>query len=282
MSQIKIILKIIKSIVPLPFKKSFHKWITFLKASKFGFFKWIFLHGDEKYIYFQRKLYDYWAARSEYTINGIDDHVVGTYDLQNEWKDYDKYLFKHIDISYKNKLALDFATGPGRNIIKYHNKFKRIDGIDISRFNIENARKNLINHNISIPRLIVNNGMDLKEVSSNTYDFILSTIAMQHICVYKIRLNLFSEFFRVLKRGGHIAIQMSYGTEGVNSVPYYTNDYAAIETNGLKDTQIESPNQIGQDLKDIGFSKFEYWIRTAPAKGSTNKWIYFTATKPIY
>ena len=36
------------------------------------------------------------------------DPVVGSFDLQNKWKDYDEFLFKDIDLTSK-KLVLDFG-----------------------------------------------------------------------------------------------------------------------------------------------------------------------------
>ena len=62
--------------------------------------------------------------------------VVGGYDKHNNWSDYDEFLFKNFDT--KNLVALDYGTGPGRNIIKFNHRFKRIDGVDIGKKNIEN------------------------------------------------------------------------------------------------------------------------------------------------
>ena len=100
--------------------------------------KWIFLSKDKK-----------------------NDFVVGSYDEQNKWEDYDKYLMKYVDKSFQEKIALDFGCGPGRNIIKYDKWFKQIDGCDISRNNLDNAKQNLTYHKIPLPGLYITNGNDL-------------------------------------------------------------------------------------------------------------------------
>ena len=67
--------------------------------------------------------------------------VVGSYDAHNNWEDY-KILFENLE-NKKNKIVLDFACGPGRNIVKYNSLFKKMDGVDISPINIEKAKENL-------------------------------------------------------------------------------------------------------------------------------------------
>ena len=64
--------------------------------------------------------------------------VVGGYHKHDNWEDYDEYLFKRFNT--EDLIALDYGTGPGRNIIKFNDRFKRIDGVDIGKKNIENAK----------------------------------------------------------------------------------------------------------------------------------------------
>ena len=269
----------IKARIPRRIKGPLARAALMVRVFRFDVFTWLFLRGEKKYAYFQKKMYDYWAKQSNYTATSTEDHVVGTYQLQNEWQDYDDYIMRYVDASYTNKLAIDFATGPGRNIIKYSPRFKRLDGVDISAQNIENAKENIAAHGLPLPNLYVNNGIDLADVPSDTYDLVISTIALQHICVHKIRYSLFEEFYRVLKRGGRISLQMGYGSDSPNSVPYLANDYAALQTNGLHDTQVESPDLLSHDLEEIGFTNFEFWIRPSGPKSPQKEWIYFTATK---
>lgn len=252
--------------------------LNFLKIANLRFLKWIMLSGKYRYAYMQKLFYDRAAALSNYSSDKFDDRVVGSYDKHNSCVDYDTYLMKYIDHSFRDKLGLDFGCGPGRNIIKYHGKFKRLDGADISKKNIENAEANLSRHGIFNYKLYVNNGIDLKDIFSDVYDFVMSTICMQHICVYSTRYSLLKEFFRILKKGGRISVQMGYGQDAPNSVPYEADNFNAMTTNRGCDTRVESSDKIKNDLERIGFSDFEYWIRPTNLDSHPN-WIFFTAKK---
>ncbi|MEJ7676223.1 MAG: class I SAM-dependent methyltransferase [Chitinophagaceae bacterium] len=87
----------------------------------------------------------------------------------------------------------------------------KVDGADISKRLIEEARK-------ASPDSIffVTNGDDLGEAPSNTYDFVYSTIALQHIAVRSIRLEILKAMSGVLKTGGKVTLQMAYS----NSYPF--------------------------------------------------------------
>ena len=164
-------------------------------------------------------------------------------------------------------------------MIKYSKWFKQIDGCDISQNNINNAKINLNFHKIPLPNLYITNGNDLGTERENYYDFIFSSIAMQHICVYDIRFSILTKMYKSLKEGGRISIQMGYGKGKKNSVGYHENYYNAIGSNGSKDTRIEDSNQIKKDLENIGFKQFEYWIRPVGPGDDHSNWIFFTASK---
>ena len=237
------------------------------------------LKKDKKYLYMQKVAYQDAANNSTYNADKKNDFVVGSYDEQNKWEDYDKYLMKYVDKSFQEKIALDFACGPGRNIVKYNKWFKRIDGCDISQNNLNNAKENLTYHKIPLPNLYVTNGDDLGMEQENYYDFIFSSIAMQHICVYKIRYSILTCMHKALKKGGRISIQMAFGTFRENSAGYYENCFNATGTNGSYDTRVEEPNEVKKDLENIGFKEFEYWIRPAGPGDADTNWIFFTASK---
>lgn len=259
-------------------KKRIREIITYIKILGFGIFKWLLLKKEKKYSYFQKRMYNYLASISKYSPNqNLREYVVGSYKEHDRWKDYDEYLMKYVDETFLNKLALDFGTGPGRNIVKYHAYFKRLDGMDISEINIENAKKNLANHHVEA-KLYVNNGRNLADITDNFYDFVMSTITLQHICSHDIRYNLMKEFFRVLRPNGRISLQMGYGNVP-NSVGYAENDWNALETNGGRDTRVESSEELRNDLEKIGFKNFEYWIRPSGPGGAWKQWIFFAAIK---
>lgn len=232
----------------------------------------------KQYIDMQLNWYNHIASKSSYESERKHENVVGSYEAHDSWPDYDRFLMRGVDASYRDKLALDFACGPARNIVRYHHLFRRIDGADISPINIENAKKNLQFHGVEVPRLYVTNGDDVGDIASNTYDFILSTIAMQHICVHKIRYSIFAHMYRVLRKGGKISIQMGFGRrEG--AVSYYENRFDAPGTNSACDTMVENADYLENDLRSIGFVDFDYWVRPTGPGDVHAHWIFFQATK---
>lgn len=231
---------------------------------------------NNKYTKMQQDSYNnsanYWNLNDK-------DHVVGFFDQHNTWEDYDIYLFKNIDTT--SKIALDFGCGPGRNIVKFNNRFSRIDGVDISQTNLDNAIIWCKQNNVNAPILFKNNGIDLSIIDSEVYDIVFSTICLQHICVYDIRKQFLKDFFRVLKSGGSICLQMGFGKGHPNSVGYYENYYDAEGTNSFCDTRIDDVNELQKDLEEIGFIDFEYDIRPVGPGDRHGNWIFFRAKKVV-
>jgi SAM-dependent methyltransferase len=141
--------------------------------------------NKQDYLNMQNKYYDQYAAIWSLEFK---DPVVGSYDAHNEWEDYDTYLFKDFDTT--DLIALDYGCGPGRNIIKFHNRFKRIDGVDISNINLEKSRVNLEYNDIAIPNLYHTSGDNLSMIEDSVYDVMLAVICNQHICVHEIRFKI--------------------------------------------------------------------------------------------
>lgn len=194
-------------------------------------------------------------------------------------------LIKHSTLGDTSEMiALDFACGPGRNILLFKDRFKRIDGVDLGQKNIDNARiYTSVLAETKKPVLYKCNGQDLKDISSESYDVIFSTIAFQHICCHSIRYGYLKEFNRVLKTGGVLCIQMGYGEtypSNTAAVPYFANVYNAPGTNGQQDTQITNVDDIEKDLTETGFKNFEYNIRpSGPGDPQSPNWIYWSAIK---
>lgn len=229
--------------------------------------------SDNKYTKMQQKHYD--NAASKWSEED-KDHVVGSFDAHNNWSDYE-LLFDRIE-NQETKIGLDFGCGPGRNLVKYGKRFARLDGVDISENNIKNALSYTSKNNL-YPNLYVCDGVNLEEINSNEYDFVMSTIALQHICVYDIRYSIFKEIFRVLKDGGIFTAQMGYGSPSIQTVGYYENFLDATGTNRDCDVCVADAFQIQNDLIKIGFKDFNYKItRVGPGDCHPN-WIFFSAKK---
>ena len=79
------------------------------------------------YLSMQNNYYDEYASQWSLSFR---DPVVGSYDAHNNWPDYDTVLFKDFDTN--GLVALEYGCGPGRNLVKFSDRFARIDGVDTS------------------------------------------------------------------------------------------------------------------------------------------------------
>ena len=238
-----------------------------------------------KYSYSKLQQYSYDRLASLWTIEQ-KNFVVGSFKRHNQWKDYD-LLFEgmfdfhnnaeHLPLA-KDCLVLDFGCGPGRNLEKYSPNFKRVDGVDISYINLDNALDWLNQNDAYKDNLLIKtNGRDLRNIANDQYDAVMSTITLQHIPVHKIRLQLFKEFHRVLKPSGWLTVQMGFGKGKFGAVDYYKNHYNAAKTNGRTDIYIENVEQVEKDLSKLGFSNFQYKIRPVGPGDTHPNWIFFRA-----
>ena len=88
--------------------------------------------------------------------------------------------------------------------------------------------------------------------------------------------------FRVLRNNGSITIQMGYGkSQGLKdvSVDYYDNFFEAYSTNGGMDVMIENYIDVKNDLLEIGFDNFNYYISKVGPGDKHQHWIFFSAQK---
>ena len=242
-------------------------------------------YSSEPYLNIQKHSYDklasLWSIKHK-------NFVVGPFHRQNQWEDYELLFHAMFDFHgntthlplASDALVLDFGCGPGRNLDKYASNFKRIDGVDISYINLNNAKVWLKHAGTYKENIFYKtNGRDLSEVESGKYDAVMSTITLQHIAVHRIRFGLFREFRRVLKSGGWFTAQMGFGKGKLGAVPYNRDNINAGRRNGRTDVYVESPDQLYRDLKLSGFTDFEYWI-TEPGPGDEHpNWIFFRARK---
>lgn len=175
--------------------------------------------------------------------------------------DYRRLMFEPI-LDTTNKVALDFAYGHGRTIEAFHDLFARIDGVDLLEAYADLTRKRLRDAGIDYRgQLFTCNGVDLSIIDDEQYDVVYTMISLHHIPVYDIRRQYLEEFFRVLKPGGHLSIQMFYSKlQPRGTSRYLDNQWNANNTNGGHDVWI-GPGDIDElrnDLEHIGFEDFSF------------------------
>lgn len=190
--------------------------------------------------------------------------IVGNYDWHEAYP-YEKYLFYNLHnneeklIKNDNAKVIDFGCGPGRMVnraISFFGPNSQVDGIDISEYAIDYARKNF---NKSI--FYVSSGVDVGDAPENNYDLVYSTIAMQHIPCKTIRENIFRGFHNILKPGGYISIQVAYHptmqagvwSHDTEHASYDSDFWNAKATNGHADmviNQYDMP-KLQSDLEQI-------------------------------
>jgi len=232
----------------------------------------------QKYLDMQLAYYDEFGKKWSLVEK---DPVVGSYEKHNSWPHWEKLLFR--DIETKKMLALEYGCGPGRNLIKFNNLFERIDGTDISKELLDKAKLNLDSRSLynEKVKLIHGSGDDIP-VENNQYDLVFSTICLQHIACYDIRLNIFKEIYRVLKPEGFFSFQMGFGRKNrKNSCGYYENVIDAKKTNSGLDVRIEQESYIKDDLTiKLNFKNYQSII-VEPNCDTHEKWIFIMVQKLI-
>jgi SAM-dependent methyltransferase len=105
-------------------------------------------------------------------------------------------------------LALDFGCGVGRLSQPLANHFQQVRGVDISPSMIALARR--FNRHGDRCQYFLHSEQNLALFADGTFDFIYSSITLQHIRPRFIQLYL-SEFARVLRPGGVLVFQLPAG-----------------------------------------------------------------------
>ena len=225
----------------------------------------------DDYTEMQRSFYDITAHKMN-----IDNH-----NQHNSNPFYWTHLLSpFVEGDWSGKKAIDFGCGCGRNVINVLDTYDvgEMHGCDISKSNIEFCEKNLSNTEYKNYKFFVTDGQSLNPCKSEEYDAIISTIVLQHICVYEIRKNILTDMYRCLNDGGVVCFQMGYGDGHPSARDYYENYYEAEGTNSKFDVRVDNPQQVIKDLEEIGFVDIEYDIVKSHCDFH-NQWIFLKAKK---
>lgn len=210
------------------------------------------------------------------------EHIVGNYQWHENYPYETFLLYEYGDIrkpifkDFSDKIALDFACGPGRMISRMKKIFKKVDGCDISQRLLDEAK-------ITNPEsdFYITNGNDLGNIQNNFYDFIYCTISMQHISCHTIREEIVKNMYKALTKNGKITLQLAYNKdvpytkenkliindkliiikEKIPMADYLSDDSFANVTNGLYDVGIgeKDLNNIKKDFISI-FGNCDIWF----------------------
>lgn len=193
----------------------------------------------------------------------LKDEVVGFY-KENENHPYETLLlYQNQDVrcpliqDCQDKVALDFGCGPGRMIKRMNKIFKRVDGVDISGLLLNCARQEVPESNF-----YESNGDDCGDAPDNYYDFIYSTLCLQHIPCHSIRTDILKSMKSKLKPRGSICVQLlmqrviPLGHSG-----WMADSFHATEMNSGHDVYI-TPETQAIAIEEFGeiFTDVRYWL----------------------
>jgi SAM-dependent methyltransferase len=102
--------------------------------------------------------------------------------------------------------ALDFGCGLGRLTRALGGHFGEVVGVDTSRSMVDQARE--LNADIANCTFMVNERSDLASLPSESFDFVLSLITLQHVSSRAAIRAYIREFARVTAPGGVIVFQL--------------------------------------------------------------------------
>lgn len=228
---------------------------------------------NNKYTRMQRKFYEDQSSNM---------NILNHYN-HNDNPDYWNILLEGVK-EHSEWVCFDFGCGCGRNIINMLKLgAKKVDGCDISENNLIYSKKNIIKEISDFNRteLYKVNGVGIDGVvPDNKYDFVMSTIVLQHICVYSIRYYILEGKYRILKPNGILSFQMGLNKRDLREgeISYYEDYYEATGTNSKCDVYITNPENVIKDLEKIGFKDITYKISNS-FSDHHQYWIYFRAKK---
>jgi hypothetical protein len=181
---------------------------------------------------------------------------------------------------------LDFGCAVGRMTRGFSNRFRSCTGVDVSDKMVALAEK----YNADRPNCaFVTSSSPRLPFEDGTFDFVFTTLVLQHLPTQQMILNFIAEFFRVAKVGGAVVFQLPIAVPlrrrvqlrrrvwallaGIGVSPQWlfrSAGLAPIQINGIARDKIEKFIKAqGGDLRGIE--------RYDPAEGSFHSNYYFAA-----
>ena len=110
-----------------------------------------------------------------------------------------------LGVEAPRRRALDFGCGPGRLTQALASHFGQVDGVDISPSMLELAQQ--LNQKPDRCHYHLNDTGDLRGFKDQTFDFVYSSITLQHVGPAYV-VDYLKEFIRVLLPGGVLVFQL--------------------------------------------------------------------------
>ena len=123
---------------------------------------------------------------------------------RDQWQQFKNFLSHYgLEHVYSTEgIAIDLGCGTGRLTIAMSKDFERVIGIDVSKGMIEKANINKSTLEVKNCEFLINNGVDLSNISDQSADFCFSYLTLQHCPSRSQVLHYVREFSRVLKPNG--------------------------------------------------------------------------------
>jgi hypothetical protein len=205
-------------------------------------------------------------------MQGGPNSIVGNYEWHENFN-YVKHLCSDIPMLPPRPRIADLFGGPGRMLKRFDAMAGTLDCIDISSYAL--AHLSEVYKGDDRVHTYETSGIDVGTAPENFYDFIYSTIAMQHIPSRTIRRNIFRGVHNILNTDGWMSVQMAYHptyeagkwSHDTEHAKYDSDYWDAGATNGHADCVITESDLplLRQDLEEI-FSDVSFTFENVDQK----------------
>lgn len=259
-------------------KPAYHSALKNIDYLRSLYFTIVPNRGIENYRKMQQQQYEGYTKN----FNDSKNLCVGAFEAHQNYT-YEDHLLEHFH--GRHGIALDFACGMGRMMQRMLSHFEIVDGVDLNENNLNYAATYLTECGVGHEKysLFLSDGIGIKGINKK-YDFIYSTIALQHICVHSIRALIFKDLHSLLKDDGCCCFQMGFGWD--NGIHWFDNHYVARSTNAGSDVTIPNSyhlDAITKDFESMGFKDIRYEFKISPHPQFGNRyhpiWIFMHMKK---
>lgn len=180
--------------------------------------------------------------------------------------------------------ALDFGCGVGRLTQALGLHFGRVVGVDISPRMCELATE--LNRFPTTISYICNDASDLRVLPDDTFDFIVSSIVLQHLQP-EVAVGYLKEFFRVLAPAGIMVVQLPSHRRRADqrapiSAPMPDDAYrASIVVHRVPDRELASSQEIMLDVDVTNVSAIDWLRRDFGVIRVGNHWLDATGSRML-